>query len=133
MAIDCIMGLLHPSIEDRLGGGAVPNAEAVKDHPWFDGIDWDALGKGEFETPYKPDTSRKNVDSSRMSMMDLEEQLIGHKCNVPTIPESKQSLFEGYRAGTDLNEADIQYIELQKRTVWQKMKSKYGSRKNIFS
>eukprot|EP00299_Pterocystis_sp_00344_P013354 c6533_g1_i2.p1 GENE.c6533_g1_i2~~c6533_g1_i2.p1 ORF type:complete len:314 (+),score=52.78 c6533_g1_i2:109-1050(+) len=102
-----ITQLTEPSPETRLGteGGA----QAVINHPWFEGFDWEGLRNGTMEAPYKPDISKKNVDR-RISVMDLEEQLVGFKADVPKVDRQKQFLFEKYELNTELTEEDRQFL-----------------------
>ena len=47
-------GLLIRIPDQRLGGGPA-DAAAVKEHPFFAEIDWDALDRKEIEPPFNPD------------------------------------------------------------------------------
>jgi len=65
--------LLTRNVESRLG--CKPNGEGLKDlmrHPWFKGIDWDALEAKELLPPFVPDSKKANFDSTH----ELEELLL---------------------------------------------------------
>jgi Serine/threonine protein kinase len=46
-------GLFRKEPEKRLGGGP-GDAEEIKAHPWFDGVDWDAILRKEVQAPFTP-------------------------------------------------------------------------------
>ena len=46
-------GLFKKDPEKRLGG-SVDDAQAIKAHPWFSVVDWDAYLKKEIKAPFKP-------------------------------------------------------------------------------
>lgn len=104
---DFVTQLIHAIPEKRMGfkGGAAE----VMSHPWFDGFDWQALRDGRMPAPYKPDITRKNVDR-RISVMDLEEQLVGFKADVPRIDKSRQVHFENYHWHNELTQEDLGYL-----------------------
>ncbi len=52
--VDLIKRLLHPKPTNRLGvlkGGA----SLIKQHPWFEGFDWEALEKKQMKPPFIPE------------------------------------------------------------------------------
>ena len=51
---DFISGLLQKSVSDRLGCGLGFEQE-IKPHPWFAGIDWEALLRKEISPGFVPD------------------------------------------------------------------------------
>ena len=104
---DFVVQLVQPIPEDRLGflGGA----SQVMAHPWFKDFDWEALRGLKMVAPYKPDITRKNVDR-RISVMDLEEQLVGFKADVPKVDKSKQFHFEKYHWNNELTPEDQAYL-----------------------
>ncbi|EIW69468.1 AGC/YANK protein kinase [Tremella mesenterica] len=53
----------------RPGGGGF---EDIKSHPWFRGIDWNALHNKEVLPPFEPDSKRANFDATH----ELEELLL---------------------------------------------------------
>merc|ERR1712070_1156987 len=62
---DLILKLLAPNPALRLG--CLRNgAQDVKDHKWFDGIDWDALVGKKLPAPWKP-TIKDDKDLSRFT------------------------------------------------------------------
>lgn len=54
LARSLLEGLLIRIPDQRLGGGPA-DAAAVKEHPFFAEIDWDALDRKEIEPPFNPD------------------------------------------------------------------------------
>ena len=67
-ARSAICGLLHRSPYFRLGTGQnnTSNPDAVKSHPFFEGIDWDKLYRREYQPPFIPTVSHlydlRNID-----------------------------------------------------------------------
>lgn len=55
-AKDLISKLLDVNPKSRLGSNG--GAKEIKEHPFFEGIDWDLLEQKHIEPPYKPDHSR---------------------------------------------------------------------------
>ncbi|CAD6583463.1 MAG: hypothetical protein TREMPRED_003571 [Tremellales sp. Tagirdzhanova-0007] len=53
----------------RAGGGGM---EDIKSHPWFRGIDWQAIYNKEVVPPFEPDSKRANFDATH----ELEELLL---------------------------------------------------------
>lgn len=51
---DFIRQLTFKNKKKRIG--AKGGVEEVKNHPWFEDIDWDAIMKKDTEVPYKPQT-----------------------------------------------------------------------------
>jgi hypothetical protein len=112
--VQFILALIQPDPAVRLGtkGGA----EAVRSHPWFAGFDWDALANATMPAPYKPDITKKNVDR-RISVMDLEEQLVGFKAYAPKVDREKQVLFQEYFLNTELSTEDAAFVDKQKGCI----------------
>jgi serine/threonine kinase 32 len=54
-AMSCIRGLLERDITKRLGCKGAGGVEALKAHPWFRGLDWEALARKELKPPFEPD------------------------------------------------------------------------------
>jgi len=52
-AKNLLEGLLRKDPEKRLGGGS-DGASAIKDHPFFSNINWDAMIRKEYEAPFVP-------------------------------------------------------------------------------
>lgn len=63
-----ISGLLHRSPYFRLGTGSnnTSNPQAVKQHPFFEGIDWEKLFRKEYKPPFVPNVKHsydlRNID-----------------------------------------------------------------------
>ena len=51
----------------RAGGGGM---EDIKSHPWFRGIDWQAIYNKEVVPPFEPDVSRRHL---QIAMEELTE------------------------------------------------------------
>ena len=51
-AMDLISKLLEKDPSKRLG--SLRDAEEIKEHPFFDDVDWDRMMKKRMPTPYKP-------------------------------------------------------------------------------
>ena len=67
-------GLFRKDPEKRLGGGP-DDAEAVKKHPWFDGVDWDMLLDKKVKPPFVPKTKDEidvsNFDPVKQNSVNL--------------------------------------------------------------
>lgn len=59
---DIIKAFLHPDRTKRLGN-LIGGAQDVLDHPWFRGVDWDALERREIRAPIIPHVS--SVEDTR--------------------------------------------------------------------
>ncbi|BEI87199.1 hypothetical protein CcaverHIS002_0705450 [Cutaneotrichosporon cavernicola] len=71
--MQAIRGFLERDPTKRLGyrpGGG--GFEDIKAHPWFAGIDWDALYNKQVVPPFEPDSKRANFDATH----ELEELLL---------------------------------------------------------
>ena len=58
-AKDFVMALLRRDAKDRLPlrPGGIAN---LRGHAWYKGFDWDSLGEGTLEPPYKPVVKSQN-------------------------------------------------------------------------
>ncbi|KAL0577360.1 hypothetical protein V5O48_004612 [Marasmius crinis-equi] len=75
-AINAIKGFLTRDVSRRLG--CKPNGEGIRDvhrHPWFKGIDWEALDEKETDAPFVIDLKSANFDVSH----ELDEFLMVEK------------------------------------------------------
>jgi serine/threonine protein kinase len=73
-AVDLIKRLLHPKPTNRLGvlkGGA----SLIKQHPWFDGFDWEALEKKKMAPPFVPEV-KNATDTSHFLNTNIEDDPI---------------------------------------------------------
>ncbi|KAH8108148.1 cAMP dependent protein kinase [Cristinia sonorae] len=59
---DLIKAFLHPDRSQRLGN-LIGGSQDVLDHPWFRGVDWDALERREIRAPIIPQVA--SVDDTR--------------------------------------------------------------------
>lgn len=62
-AKDLLTGLLTRKISDRLGSGPT-DAEEIKAHPFFRGIDWEAVMRKEVVPEFKPPNRLGSIDTS---------------------------------------------------------------------
>lgn len=85
--------------------GASGSAE-VKDHPFFNGIDWTQIALKQHHTPFRPkivsagDTSNFNEDFTKMEAIDIP-------CNPPV---NHKHLFKGIRLFS-LNLSLVRFFE----------------------
>ena len=73
---DICFKLLQKESHKRLGS-AINGASQIKQHPWFTGLDWDAMVKQEIKPPYKP-SIQSNTDVSNFETYpdeDIDEDL----------------------------------------------------------
>uniref|UniRef100_A0A7S2JRP2 Protein kinase domain-containing protein n=1 Tax=Leptocylindrus danicus TaxID=163516 RepID=A0A7S2JRP2_9STRA len=90
-------GLLHPDAEDLIANLLVKKkkrlgAKAVREHPFFQSIDWDDLMEKKIEPPWKP-----GVDEDLSELIAGEEGSIIEPCDDEDIVEiGVQDLFEGF-------------------------------------
>lgn len=68
--ISCISGLLERDTRKRMG--ARNGLDDFKAHPWFEGLDWEALMRKELNPPFEPDAKKANFDATH----ELEELLL---------------------------------------------------------
>ena len=72
---DLIAGLLQRRVAKRLGnlkGGA----QAIKDHPWFENFDWEALENGVHPPPQLPEPSRAILESRTERLAEIEKMVL---------------------------------------------------------
>ena len=58
-AKDLCAGLLHKDPNQRLGSGE-NDAEDIKNHPWFECIDWKKIGEKTMVPPYQPQLDQED-------------------------------------------------------------------------
>eukprot|EP01083_Nonionella_stella_P105917 304985_1 len=75
-AADLVRRLLRRRPIYRLG--VVAGISAIKEHPWFDGFDWDALRAGTMKAPYVPKI-RSTTDASNFVRVNKDK--------IPKFPE----------------------------------------------
>ena len=77
-------------------------AAELRSHPWFDGLDWEALVAKQITPLFMPDAEKPNFDLS----MDLESMLDGIEPLKPPsgdpISEEEQQMFRGYEWNTEV-------------------------------
>lgn len=63
-----IRELLHKLPNKRLGSGP-EGCKHIKNHPWFFGLDWQALERREMEAPYIPSVK---IEASALGSKDTD-------------------------------------------------------------
>eukprot|EP00792_Barthelona_sp_PAP020_P005442 TRINITY_DN2651_c0_g1_i1.p1 TRINITY_DN2651_c0_g1~~TRINITY_DN2651_c0_g1_i1.p1 ORF type:complete len:385 (+),score=93.46 TRINITY_DN2651_c0_g1_i1:341-1495(+) len=102
-----LRGLLERDPAKRLGSGP-EDGMAIRNHPYFQDIDWDRLFRKEYDMPFKPQISNGKVDTSnfdsRFTSTPIKESLPDHQSNIPS------DVFEGfsYREDNQLDKAKVQ-------------------------
>jgi serine/threonine protein kinase len=93
-----LRSMLHPDMHMRLGCevGVVAAIQAVKSHPFFKFIDWQAMQKRKLKPPITPDVTRANFSPE----VELTHQLLDPKPQ--TIPLDKQISFKDFDLNTEL-------------------------------
>ncbi|UIZ26574.1 hypothetical protein KXD40_002359 [Peronospora effusa] len=66
-AKDLLTGLLTRKVSDRLGSGPT-DAEEIKSHPFFKGIDWEAVLRKEVQPEFKPPNRLGSMDTSNFDV-----------------------------------------------------------------
>eukprot|EP00917_Polyrhabdina_sp_WS-2016_P017416 GHVP01037635.1.p1 GENE.GHVP01037635.1~~GHVP01037635.1.p1 ORF type:complete len:321 (-),score=64.88 GHVP01037635.1:2628-3590(-) len=72
LAKDLILKLLVKTPEDRLGSGR-DGAEEVKNHPWFESMDWESLRNKKIKPPFIPSKNRQN-SALRKTFLRISEE-----------------------------------------------------------
>eukprot|EP01123_Difflugia_compressa_P006035 TRINITY_DN18176_c0_g1_i1.p1 TRINITY_DN18176_c0_g1~~TRINITY_DN18176_c0_g1_i1.p1 ORF type:complete len:456 (+),score=79.70 TRINITY_DN18176_c0_g1_i1:78-1445(+) len=91
-ACDFLLGMLEKNPQDRL----TPNE--IQEHPWFSGLDWEALIQKKLEPPWKPHVNGP-LDTSQIDPQILKEQPFdSHEPNRGPLDlsEGDQALFAGF-------------------------------------
>jgi len=97
-----VRGLLRYHPKDRLGCGA-DGWEAVKRHPFFNGIDWAAMNRRDVTPPFKPEPDRAHCSPDH----ELQEQFFGEDRNKDApLTGDQQKVFENYDYSTDLKDKE---------------------------
>ncbi|CAD8119249.1 unnamed protein product [Paramecium sonneborni] len=86
-AADFANQLIQRKPAQRLGSD---NPDAVKNHPWFKGFEWNKLLKKELQPPYLPRNSSNSAGSTQDTQQDTNEN------NMMLRRNSIQSQFDGY-------------------------------------
>eukprot|EP00455_Lapot_gusevi_P054030 TRINITY_DN855_c0_g1_i4.p1 TRINITY_DN855_c0_g1~~TRINITY_DN855_c0_g1_i4.p1 ORF type:complete len:419 (+),score=117.03 TRINITY_DN855_c0_g1_i4:104-1360(+) len=60
-----LAGLIERNVAARLGSGST-DAEELKSHPFFQGLDWGKVYRKEYEPPFKPFTAHGEFDTSNI-------------------------------------------------------------------
>ncbi|ORX46486.1 kinase-like protein [Hesseltinella vesiculosa] len=98
---DVIQGLLHRSPKLRYGCGA-GGIKKLKQHPWFHGIDWQALVDKTAVPPYKPSTNESNFDAvHELEELLLEEVPLRSRKRVPRMTTAPDTEEERHRRFMD--------------------------------
>ncbi|KAI8802756.1 kinase-like domain-containing protein [Cladochytrium replicatum] len=70
--IDCIRQLITRDLTKRLGCKDAGGIDRFRAHPFFRGVDWNAIESKEAQPPFTPDSKRANFDATH----ELEELLL---------------------------------------------------------
>ncbi|CDW73224.1 protein kinase 2 [Stylonychia lemnae] len=70
--------LLQRNPEKRIGGGE-QDADEIKRHPFFNGLDWDAMSRKEVAVVFKPETS-DSKDTRNIHSQFLNERAVDSPC-----------------------------------------------------
>ncbi|KAG0004356.1 hypothetical protein BGZ65_000515, partial [Modicella reniformis] len=90
--LDVLSKLCERDISKRLGCTPA-GLNAVKDHPWFQGIVWDKLVTKEATPPFQPDSKRANFDATHeLEELLMEDNPLKAKKRVQTTPETELSV-----------------------------------------
>lgn len=93
---DLLRGLLEKTPSARLGCDPNLKWEAIKRHPWFKSIDWDAAKTRGLRPPFLPDVDVANCSP----VFDLEDQFFGDEKTEKFTPE-QQARFSGFEFNVD--------------------------------
>ncbi len=101
-----LRGLLTLDIQNRLGCG--PRGwDEIKEHPFFNGLDWNRMYAKQIPAPVKIDLDIAHCTPDA----DLADQLLDHKPR--NIPQEQQRHFEGWNYHTDLKNETFNQPEPQ--------------------
>lgn len=89
-ARDLLEKLLVRDPEQRLS-----DPVEIKKHPWFTGMDWNALANKEVVPPYIPPVSGSN-DTSQLDPTFTSEEAVLSVTNTNEISQTLQSNFDGF-------------------------------------
>ncbi|KAF9428688.1 hypothetical protein BGZ94_001433, partial [Podila epigama] len=89
--LDVLSRLCERDISKRLG--CTPEGlDAFKNHPWFEGIEWDKLVTKEATPPFEPDSKRANFDATHeLEELLMEDNPLKAKKRAQTSPETELS------------------------------------------
>ncbi|KAF9323726.1 hypothetical protein BG006_001207 [Podila minutissima] len=89
--LDVLSRLCERDISKRLG--CTPDGlDALKNHPWFNGIEWDKLVTKEATPPFEPDSKRANFDATHeLEELLMEDNPLKAKKRAQPTPETELS------------------------------------------
>ncbi|KAG0340236.1 hypothetical protein BG004_006493 [Podila humilis] len=89
--LDVLSKLCERDISKRLGCTA-EGLDALKSHPWFNGLEWDKLINKEATPPFEPDSKRANFDATHeLEELLMEDNPLKAKKRAQTSPETELS------------------------------------------
>ncbi|KAK3807118.1 MAG: kinase-like domain-containing protein [Linnemannia elongata] len=89
--LDVLSKLCERDISKRLGCTS-EGLDAFKQHPWFQGIEWDKLVTKEATPPFEPDSKRANFDATHeLEELLMEDNPLKAKKRAQTSPEVELS------------------------------------------
>ncbi|KAF9392991.1 hypothetical protein CPC16_002837 [Podila verticillata] len=90
--LDVLSRLCERDISKRLGCTS-DGLDAFKNHPWFDGMEWDKLVTKEATPPFEPDSKRANFDATHeLEELLMEDNPLKAKKRAQTSPETELSI-----------------------------------------
>jgi len=95
-----LTGLLTRDVDERLGSNGF---DEIKNHPFFEDIDWDKLLAKDFEPSFKPDVSGE-LDTSNIDPVFTSEQAVDSLVEKSALDDPEAANFEGF---TFVAESDL--------------------------
>ncbi|KAF9436856.1 hypothetical protein BGZ76_002779 [Entomortierella beljakovae] len=90
--LDVLSQLCERDISKRLGCTS-EGIDGFKNHPWFEGIQWDKLSTKEATPPFEPDSKRANFDATHeLEELLMEDNPLKARKRAQTSPETELSL-----------------------------------------
>ncbi|KAH7481766.1 hypothetical protein PRIC1_014864 [Phytophthora ramorum] len=105
-AKDLLTGLLTRKVSDRLGSGPT-DAEEIKSHPFFKGIDWEAVLRKEVQPEFKPPNRLGSMDTSNFDVEFTAEKPVDSVVTT-TMSETQRNKaqFPGFTYNADTMDED---------------------------
>lgn len=105
-AKDLLTGLLTRKVSDRLGSGPT-DAEEIKAHPFFRGIDWEAVMRKEVVPEFKPPNRLGSIDTSNFDIEFTAEKPVDSVVTT-TMSETQRNKaqFPGFTYNADTMDED---------------------------
>ena len=114
MAINLISQLLNVNPKKRLGSGP-EDAESIKKHAFFKGIEWDRYWNKEFDAPFVPEFSDE-MDLRYFDRMFTDEPVDSNRPTVYSRPR-EHSVYKGFTYVTNSVQKDIMKTDTLEENV----------------